>query len=483
MNRGILFSAVVLVVFGFFILNASAQQPAENKEAAKSETSEPAETTKSAPIEVKRNAGQEIVIKLTDKDLLSLNFIEVDIRRVLSALAIKREINIATSKEVAGKISVHLYRVTLEKVFRAITLAGGYEYKKLDDLYFVYKPKEAREPLLEKLSIKILKLQYAEVDKVQEVLDSLQEIRMVKIHEPTKTIIIEDTKENIAKIESLIEFWDKKPRQVLIEAKILEISLTDDMSYGVDWAKILGEVTVGTGGLNLAKLPGGGSVLAVPSAGAGIFANIITRAGTNRQFAAALDALRTQTSVETISNPTILAIHGKSARVQVGGQQGYRVTTVTGSGLATESIEFINTGTILEITPYIDDDRNVLLKVIPSINSARIETGGIPVVSSTIVSTWLLAKDGETAFIGGLIQDTKIKNNESVPCLGGIFLMGKLFGRTKKTSGKTELVILITPTIIDSESDQTPKNVLEKVDQMEKKLKQPPLSPYQELLN
>ncbi len=167
----------------------------------------------------------------------------------------------------------------------------------------------------------------------------------------------------------------------------------------------------------------------------------------------------------------------------MGGQQGYKVTTMTGTGLATESIEFINTGTILEITPYIDDDGNVLLQVTPSINSVRLEAGGIPVVSSTIVSTWLLAKDGETAFIGGLIQDTKTKNTEFVPCLGSIPLVGNLFGQTDKTSGKSELVVLITPTNLDSESGQTSKDKLEKVDQMEKKLRPPPISPVEELLN
>ena len=414
---------------------------------------------------------------------MSVNFIEVDIRKVLSALAIKREINVATSKDVAGKISVHLYKVTLEEALRAITLAGGYEYKKLDSLYFVFKPKEARDPQSEKLIVKVITLQYAEVDKVQEVLDAFPDTRLVKIHEPTKTIIIEDTRENIAKIENLIRYWDKKPRQVLIEAKILEISLTDDMSYGVDWAKVLGNVTIGTGGFSTAILPGSGPVSAVPSTASGVFANVITGAGTSRQFAAALDALQTQTSVETISTPTILAIHGKTARVQVGGQQGYKVTTVTGTGVATESIEFINTGTILEITPYIDDDKNVLLRVTPSINSARIETGGIPVVSSTIVSTWLLAKDGETAFIGGLIQDTKTRNTESVPCLGSLTVVGKLFGQTEKTSGKSELVVLITPTIFDSESGQTPKDGIEKVEETEKKFRQAPPSAYEELLD
>ena len=112
----------------------------------------------------------------------------------------------------------------------------------------------------------------------------------------------------------------------------------------------------------------------------------------------------------------------------MGGQQGYRVTT-TNLGVATETIEFIDTGTVLEITPYIDDDGNILLEVLPSITDAELEQG-IPVTQTTAVSTWLLAKDGQTIFIGGLIQDKKEKVREMIPCLGSIDGVGALFGKT-----------------------------------------------------
>ena len=135
--------------------------------------------------------------------------------------------------------------------------------------------------------------------------------------------------------------------------------------------------------------------------------------------------------------------------------------TTTNVGVATETIEFIDTGTILDITPYIDDDGNVLLNVKPSINSAKIQ-GGIPVVSSTVVSTWLMAKNGETVFIGGLIQDTKTKTREMIPCLGGIPGLGAAFGRTVQGTGKTELIVLITPQILDMDNKVENKDVIKK---------------------
>ena len=247
------------------------------------------------------------------------------------------------------------------------------------------------------------------------------------------------------------------------------------MVLGVNWEKILGDVRIGTGGFSAATIPTEPGISPVPDAGTGIFGNIITGAGTSHQFTAALDALQEETKVNTLSTPKILALHSKPAKVQVGGQQGYEVTTIS-DGLATTSIEFIDTGTILEITPYIDDENNVLLKVKPEINSAVIEEG-IPVVNSTVVTTWLMARNGETAFIGGLIQNTRLEGRSGIPCLGNIPLFSLLFGRSAEATGKTELIVLITPQIVDigARGDQ---EVIEKTEKMEQHLEEPPLPFY-----
>jgi type II secretory pathway component GspD/PulD (secretin) len=408
-----------------------------------------------------------ILIESGGKGLMSLNFLDVEIREALSALALEREINVATAQDVSGNITVHLYHVTLDEALRAMTLAGGFDYLKRNDLYYVFKPKKERDPEAERLRMRTFKLRYAEADKVKAVLDGLPGMREIKIHVPTKTIVAEDTPENMKKIEEIISRLDLRPKQVMIEAKILEVTLTDDMSLGVNWNDILGDVTLGTGGFSTAILPADGPLSPVPSTGSGIFANLIAAAGTEKQFAAALDLLQTKTRVNTLSTPKILAIHGKPAKVQVGGQQGYRVTT-TNVGVATETIQFIDTGTILDITPYIDDEGNVLLNVTPSINAAKIE-GGIPVVSSTLVSTWLMARNGETVFIGGLIQDRETKTRDMIPCLGGLPILGVAFGRTFSGIGKSELVVLITTNVLDTDHERTTRAAMEKARGIEKK--------------
>ena len=429
--------------------------------------------------EKKIQAGSQknLNVEWIEKDRLSINFLDVDIREALTAIALEKQINITSSKDVTGKITIHLYNRTLEEALDAITMAGGFSYLKRGDLYFVFKPKEDKDPQQERLEMRIFKLRYASVDKVQDILTSVAGTRMIKIHEPTKTIIVEETPENMAKVENIINQWDRKPEQVLIEAKILEVTLTDDMSFGVNWSKILGDVRVGTGNFSRAVMPTSTPISPIPSTEngtlTGIFANMITAAGTGRQFSAAIDALQTRTKINILSTPKILAIHGKPAKVQVGGQQGYKVTT-TNEGVSTESVEFIDTGTILDITPFIDDD-NVMLEVKPSIRSARIEEG-VPVVNSTEVSTWLTAKDGETLFIGGLIQDSNTKTREAVPCLGGIPGVGAVFGSTTRGIGKTELVILITPNIIKS-GELVESESIEKTEATERALKETLRSP------
>lgn len=441
----------------------------------------PAGSQKSTFSRIPRN---EVVFHRQKNDLISVNFFDMDIRKAISAIAMEWEINISTAAEVAGKISIHLYRVTLEEALDAITLAGGCRYKKLGDLYFIYKSQAGAVDLpIEDVQMRIYQLKYVNVDKVQEILESIPGMRMIKIHKPTNTIIVEDVPENIAKVETILRSWDAQPKQVVIEAKILEVELTDDMTLGVQWDKILGDGRIATR-FGRAVLPEDGGGSPVPKEGLGMFGGLITGVGTSHQFALALDVLQDKTKVNILSTPRIMALHGKPARVQVGGQQGYRITTIS-NGLAVESIEFIDTGTILDITPHIVDDENILLDVQPSIDAARIEEGGLPVVKTTTVRTSLLAKNGQTIFIGGLIQDSKTRLREQVPLFGDIPVIGALFGRTVRSVGKSELIVLITPQIVDENYQQLQLPAIQKTNDLEDTLKKeprPPLEAFGEIL-
>ncbi|MEJ2164399.1 MAG: secretin N-terminal domain-containing protein [Desulfobacterales bacterium] len=454
----------------------------ESSAQARRETPQtPAGSQKSASGPVLRN---EAAFQPSKNDLISVNFLDMDIRKVLSAIAMEREINISTAPEVTGNISIHLYRVPLEEALTAITLAGGCRYKKLGDLYFIFKSQgENAETPVENVQMRVFKLKYVDVEKVQEILEGIPGMRMVKINKATNTVVVEDVPLNIAKVETILRSWDVPPKQVIIEAQILEVELTDDMTLGVQWDKILGDGRIATR-FGRAVLPQEAGGSPVPKEGVGLFSSLVTGVGTSHQFAIALDVLQEKTKVNILSTPRIMAIHGKPARVQVGGQQGYRVTTIS-NGLAVESIEFIDTGTILEITPQIVDDENILLEVQPSIDAARIEEGGLPVVKTTTVRTSLLAKNGQTIFIGGLIQESKSRLREQVPLFGDIPVIGALFGRTDHSIGKSELIVLITPHIVDHNYSAYQQFAIQKTNDIKQSLKKeprPPLDAFHELL-
>jgi type II secretory pathway component GspD/PulD (secretin) len=250
------------------------------------------------------------------------------------------------------------------------------------------------------------------------------------------------------------------------------------MELGVEWSALIGDVNVGTSSFSRAVLPTDQEVSPVPDTGSGLFFNILT--GTDPQFAAAIDALQEKTNVNTLSSPKVLAIHGEPAKVQVGGQQGYSVAQ-TNLGVTSENIQFIDTGIVLEIVPYIDDDGNVLLNVKPSITSAQLEEG-IPVTRTAFVETWLVAESGETVLIGGLIQDSITKTRSEVPCLGDLPLLGPLFGSRGRSVDKVELVVLITPSVVDRKKKSVDElEAIKRINQAEEKLKQEPLPPHRQI--
>ena len=263
MNRKIIFLLSFFIILGVSIGYGSAKSPTSHQEIDQKVLPLAAQGTDQSQTSMSQSKTEgtttKYSIKSTDNRLMSLNFIDVDIQEALSALAMQREINIVTAPVVSGKISLHLYDVTLDEALNAICLAGGFAYYKREDLYYVSKPQEVEDPELENLQMQVFKLKYIEVDKIEEILGSIPGIRLLKLHKPTKTIIVEDFPENIAKIASVIKQLDVMPKQVLIEAKMLEIELTDDMTMGVDWDKLFGDSRITTS-FSRAILPTDGPV-------------------------------------------------------------------------------------------------------------------------------------------------------------------------------------------------------------------------------
>lgn len=239
------------------------------------------------------------------------------------------------------------------------------------------------------------------------------------------------------RLVNLLQFVDQRPRQVLLQATIAEVNVSDGFSLGVDFnAQGSGDISGGTSGL----IESGNLNLA------GIFGDVTAN------FAAALDSGRAQ----VLSSPRLIALDQESARINIGNQIQVRTGEINDGGsesTATVTYKYIDVGITLDITPSINQNGLVELTISQEVSNQGANVGGGPSINRRSIQTKVLADSGETVYLGGLIkQDTNSTENK-VPLLGDIPLLGNLFKYQKETQDSVELVLLITPYMINSKED------------------------------
>ncbi len=268
----------------------------------------------------------------------------------------------------------------------------------------------------------------------------------------SNSIIVQGTAQEYAEIARTIEKLDVLPRQVLIEARVYEVDITGDLSFGLSYAL----QKRGTGTTPLQFLGDYG----VTSSGSLTLATG-TVAGQTRQLMEFLTATENRSRVRTLSAPSVLAIDSTEARIQVGASvpvltsQGLaQGGQIAGNSLYTSTVSNQDTGIILTVTPRISSTGLVSLTISQDITNEVPATAGAgiqsPSFSKRSVSTHAVAQDGQTIALGGLISYNYNKSVTRIPLLGDIPLLGALFGSTSYTTTETELIVLLTPRIIST---------------------------------
>lgn len=250
------------------------------------------------------------------------------------------------------------------------------------------------------------------------------------------------------KIKKILEKLDVVATQVLIEASIVEVTLTDDLQYGLEWTfqNGIGNDYFGAGALNLT----GGELGPMAP---GFSYTITNKAGAVR---AVVNALAEKSLVNVISTPSVMVLDNHTAAIHVGDQQPIQSRqTVTDGGNFQTSIEYKDTGVKLEVTPSVNDGGLVTLEVIQSVTDVG------PIDNATQqrsflernVSSKVAIRDGESVVLGGLIRDNTTSGKSGVPLLMDIPVLGNLFSTTTDVSARTELLIFITPRVLESDAE------------------------------
>lgn len=292
----------------------------------------------------------------------------------------------------------------------------------------------------------VFTLNYASAEEIQnKIKDELtEEIGTIKIDKRTNKIIITDLPQKIAQIKKTIEACDEKTKEVLIEAKIIQVNLSDEFKFGIDWEYLLKQ----SDNLNIKTKFG---VLTEGEAGIRLEAGVLDK----DDYHILLEALKSIGETKILSTPKVAVISGEEAKILVGSNVPYTteetIVPQTGNPIKVKKVTYIDVGIKLYVTPKIGTDRFISMKIKPEVSAVTNYRDGIPVVETSNVESEIIIKDKNTIIIAGLIKEEKAKQISQVPILGNIPILGYLFKKTTTKKINSELVILLTARLITGE--------------------------------
>jgi type IV pilus assembly protein PilQ len=432
---------------------------------------------------------------LKDKDTVSFTFEDKDNRAIIQDVATIFDLNVVIDPTLTGKSTIKLHDVTWQQVFKSVLSPVNFTYVEDGNIiHIVNQDSLAQEPLVTDLIL----LSYAKADKdfVTSIAAVVGTDEKLTPDPRTNGLIITAHPSHLQRIHAIIEQLDRATDQVMIESKFIEVTDGDIRTLGVNWQSLSG-VTLGAGNLgttfsnssgqattngntvtNSTTLgSGNGSAFTVGPTNSntitsttsnttadtlGQFLSLANTGATNRaatavftasQFNVILSALNTTNSVKVISNPTIVTLNNTEATINVGEEfpiPQFQFNPQTGS-FEVNGFEYKAIGVILKVTPQVNARGIIRLTLAPEVSHTDGNTtfGGaagasIPIIETQKTTTQVSLKDGSTLGIGGLITTQKTVGSTSVPVLGSIPLLGRLFRSDNSDLEKDNLMIFIT---------------------------------------
>ena len=338
---------------------------------------------------------------------------------------------------------------------------------------------DALATLEKKDEVTIFNLQYASAEDVEEKLrGQLNDINVGSIWSDLRNnqVFVKALSGRMEDIKDIIAAMDKRPLEVLIDTKIIKIQISDSISTGFEWEGMFRELFSSGGGgflgshvlepvvrANLTAIDDFTTIQPTdenPSAGAKkvfgeeIFFGTIDK---NHSFEVLMKFLATLGETRLLSNPKIAVINNHEARIHVGRQEAY-ITATTTSGQTTtttaEDVTFVNVGIQLSVTPTINDEGYIIMKIKPEVSSVvdtLITPSGnqIPIIDTSLAETTVMVKDNATIIIGGLRREEEVLVAKRIPFFGDLPILGSIFRSQTSTTQHSELLVMITPHIIN----------------------------------
>jgi len=382
---------------------------------------------------------------------VSLVIRDAPLGEVLSALAQQQGVNIVASENIKAKVSATLYDIPLKQALTHILSVAGYTWTQQQDVILVTPLASSGRvaPAAQGRQLRVFSLDYVSAADLDTAIKGLlspvgQSFTTQSASSDTKKtkelLVVEDLPQYLQRIEQYIAQVDQPPRQVLIEANILAVELKDDVEHGINLSYL---DQVGSPTFTLRTQGFASSQTFTQGTSPAIFFNVAAA-----DIQALVQALETVEDAKTLATPKVLALNGQEARIQIGQQLGYRVTTTTQTSTL-EEVQFLDVGVVLRVTPWITRDNQVLMQVQPEVSSGQINPDTeLPEEETTEVQTSLMLPDGYGMVIGGLIQEKDSETQQKIPLLGDLWVVGRLFQNRRMERHRTEIIITLVPHIV-----------------------------------
>lgn len=408
---------------------------------------------------------------------LSLNFQDIDVRSVLQLIADFTDLNLVASDTVSGNITLRLQNVPWDQALDLVLKTKGLDKRKIGNVLLVAPADEiaARERQelesqkqiaeLAPLRRELIQVNYAKASDMAKLFQSVtsadgarDDRGSITVDDRTNSIIAYQTQERLDELRRIVAQLDIPVRQVMVEARIVEANVDFDKSLGVEWRGVsLGDNNFIVGGTNSLikgtdplEIQAGNFVdLGAIGANTGLNLGFITN---NTLLDLELSAMEKTGNGEVISQPKVVTSDKETAKILKGAEIPYQEASSSGA----TSTSFKQAALSLEVTPQITPDNRIIMEVkvtkdAPDFTNAA-ASGGVPAISKNEVNAKVLVADGETIVIGGVFSNTQSKSVDKVPFLGDIPYLGALFRRDLVKDSKSELLIFLTPRIMNNQA-------------------------------
>ncbi|WP_168709065.1 type IV pilus secretin PilQ family protein [Onishia niordana] len=416
-----------------------------------------------------REAGRESF----NGERINLNFQDIEVRAVLSIISDVSGLNLVASDSVSGRVTLNLDDVPWDQALDLVLQSHGLASRREGNVIVVAPASElanierqeieAREQMqvLAPLTTEYVQVKYAKASDLAQLLRGaegfglLTERGRVSVDARTNTLLIQDTAAQIREILRTVEKLDVAVRQVQIEARIVIARDGVTQELGVNWGASSADNINGVlGNGSSANLSGASDGIA-SNGGLAVDMGSANTAATSFSFGylsgdvlldLELNALETENKSQTISQPRVITANQRTAVIKQGQEIPYQEATSSGA----TNIEFKEAVLSLEVTPQITPDNRVIMDL--AINNDTVSDqsfGGAPAIDTNQIETQVLVDNGETVVLGGILTTEELRSLSKTPFFGDLPVLGHLFRYTQEENEKVELLVFITPRILE----------------------------------